>query len=104
VDQIARSRRRLDADDPSTMIGEVLRAGDPALMRAAMVRLGESLQRAEGDRERLLEPLIEMLLELRRQAREEGDYTLADDIRDRLGRLGVSLADEPDGSTRFEVG
>jgi cysteinyl-tRNA synthetase len=68
-----------------------------------MVMLGERVQRAEGDRERLIEPLVELVLEVRRAARGGGDYARADEIRDRLERLGIRLADEPDGTTDFRL-
>jgi cysteinyl-tRNA synthetase len=50
----------------------------------------------EGDA-RLVNGLIEYLVELREQARGEGSFERADGIRERLGRLGVALEDTPSG-------
>jgi cysteinyl-tRNA synthetase len=50
----------------------------------------------EGDAS-LVKGLIDYLVELREQAREEGSFERADGIRERLGRLGVALEDTPSG-------
>jgi len=42
--------------------------------------------------------LIEMLIEMRAQARANKDFARADNIRDRLAGLGVQLDDRPDGT------
>ena len=42
--------------------------------------------------------LIEMLIDLRKQARSQKNFALADTIRKRLGDLGVTLEDRPDGT------
>ncbi|MCG8571499.1 MAG: cysteine--tRNA ligase [Spirochaetes bacterium] len=44
----------------------------------------------------LTKELIEYLLELRRQARADKDWNLADSIRDRLAELGISIKDSKD--------
>ena len=50
---------------------------------------------AEG----LDEALVELLLEIRMQAREAKQWAQADQIRDRLAELGVVVEDRPEGST-----
>jgi cysteinyl-tRNA synthetase len=40
---------------------------------------------------------IVLLLSRRRKARKEKDFAVADAIRDRLGGLGISVKDQPDG-------
>jgi cysteinyl-tRNA synthetase len=42
--------------------------------------------------------LIELLVELRNQARQNREWTRADRIRDRLAELGVVLEDRPEGT------
>ncbi|GAC1466951.1 MAG: cysteine--tRNA ligase [Isosphaeraceae bacterium] len=42
--------------------------------------------------------LIDLLVELRTQARREKNYKLGDEIRQRLGKLGVVLEDRPEGT------
>ena len=75
----------------------------PPAARGGIVELGERLQRAEQDRPTLVEPLVEALLEIRREARAGGDFARADAIRRRLVELGVRVTDAPDGSTAFEL-
>jgi cysteinyl-tRNA synthetase len=55
------------------------------------------------DRARMVEPLIDALLELRQQAREENDFATADVIRERLLELGVEVSDSASG-TDYRIG
>jgi cysteinyl-tRNA synthetase len=50
-------------------------------------------------RDDLSAKLVELLIDLRKQARAQKNFNLADDIRKRLGELGVTLEDRPDGTT-----
>jgi cysteinyl-tRNA synthetase len=43
--------------------------------------------------------LIQLLADLRNDARRQKDFALADQIRERLGALGVHLRDTPEGTT-----
>ncbi len=56
-----------------------------------------------GAQAHMVEPLVGALLELRALAREKGDWTLADQIRDRLLSLGVELSDAADGTTAYRL-
>ncbi|HRQ10356.1 MAG: cysteine--tRNA ligase [Trueperaceae bacterium] len=47
--------------------------------------------------------VVELLLEERQLARDRRDFGRADALRDRLGELGVSIEDTPDGS-RWKLG
>jgi cysteinyl-tRNA synthetase len=51
---------------------------------------------AEGD-VRLLDELVELVLEVREQERDSGNYHRADDLRDELEALGVEVQDTDDG-------
>lgn len=42
--------------------------------------------------------LIELLLDLRSEARKDKDWVRADRIRDGLHKLGVAVEDRPDGA------
>lgn len=44
------------------------------------------------------EQLVELLIELRNQARENKNFELADTIRDNLNEMGIELMDNPDGT------
>ena len=47
--------------------------------------------------------LIELLLNLRSDARKERNFKLSDEIRDEMKKLGVAIKDNKDGSTSFEI-
>jgi cysteinyl-tRNA synthetase len=47
----------------------------------------------------LLHKTIQLLIDLRKEARERKDYATGDAIRDRLGEIGVSLLDKKEGTT-----
>ena len=46
--------------------------------------------------------LIEELIAQRNQARNDGDYVLADKIRDKLSKMNVSIKDV-DGKTEWKI-
>ncbi len=50
----------------------------------------------------LVDPLMELLLDLRQTLRKNRDFALADEIRDRLFEMGVAVEDTPQGS-RWKV-
>ena len=45
----------------------------------------------------LVEPLMNLLIDLRRSAKKNKDFATADEIRNRLKELGVTLEDRPGG-------
>jgi cysteinyl-tRNA synthetase len=53
-------------------------------------------QKADGDE--MLAPLMQILVELREDARKHKDFKTADIIRDRLKALGIVIEDTPDGA------
>ena len=55
-----------------------------------------------GDNE-VLDKVMSMVIELRKSARDNKDYTTSDQIRDGLKDAGVQLMDNPDGSTEYKV-
>jgi len=56
----------------------------------------------DGDRLPLIEGLIDMILEFRKQARRDKNWTESDRIRDKLSELGVLIKDTKD-STEWEI-
>ncbi|WP_345947253.1 cysteine--tRNA ligase [Natroniella acetigena] len=60
--------------------------------------LGIELAVEEGKDQQLVDSLVELLLNVREEVREKQEYQLADQIRDRLGELGIEVKDTPQGS------
>jgi cysteinyl-tRNA synthetase len=59
--------------------------------------------KAGGGNDELVGGLIQLLIELRAEARKAKNYALGDQIRQRLGQLGVTLEDRP-GGTGWRIG
>lgn len=55
------------------------------------------LRSSSGKQDRAFEGILKVLIKLREDARKRGDWTLADDIRDNLTRLGIGLEDTHTG-------
>ena len=69
-----------------------------AHFRRLLAQFGEVAQRGVQSPSALLSPLVELLLELRREARTERRFAEADRIRQRLGEAGVEVQDTPEGA------
>ena len=67
-------------------------------LRAMVVRLGEAAEVGLRDPRETVAPLVEALLEARRQDRAEGRWSDADVVRDRLLAAGVEVRDTADGT------
>jgi len=65
----------------------------------ALVGLGPVLQRGWVNRAEELGPFVEALVEVRREAREQKVWALADVVRNRLSESGVMLKDTPEGTS-----
>ena len=53
----------------------------------------------EEDSSDKLSGVVEMLIAMRKEARENKDWALSDKIRDELGALGIQLKDGKEGTT-----
>jgi cysteinyl-tRNA synthetase len=53
---------------------------------------------ASGASEELVNQLMQLLIDLRTELRKTKNYTMADQIRQRLGQLGITLEDRPGGT------
>ena len=86
--------------------------GGAAVLREALAALSElagilgiDLEKSSGDGAETAESverikgMVELLLELRENARKAKDWAASDRIRDRLEELGISIADTKDGPT-----
>ena len=52
---------------------------------------------------RHVEGLVQLLIELRNEARSNKNYALSDKIRDDLAAVGIQLKDERGGGTSFSI-
>lgn len=57
--------------------------------------------RDEASGERSLDGVMNLLLQLRKEARDRKDYATSDTIRDELSRQGIRLEDRKDGTTTW---
>ncbi|HHY36512.1 MAG TPA: cysteine--tRNA ligase [Firmicutes bacterium] len=62
---------------------------------AAVLGLLPAAEKAAADS--LEEELLQLIIDIRQEARKRKDFALADSIRERLGRLGIILEDTPQG-------
>jgi hypothetical protein len=68
------------------------------VLRALVVRLGELAEQGAADPAGRVAPYVEALLDLRRAARDAGDFATADQVRDRLTAAGVEVHDTTTGT------
>ncbi len=66
-------------------------------LRSMVVRLGELAKVGARDPREVVGPYVEVLLDLRRRAREARDFASSDLVRDRLGAAGVEVRDTATG-------
>jgi cysteinyl-tRNA synthetase len=86
-----------DASDPARSAFRVAMQ----VLRELTLILGlfrEPVAKPEAARDRLTGPLLDLLVSLRTQLRKEKNFKLADQIRQQLAELGVTLEDRPDGT------
>jgi cysteinyl-tRNA synthetase len=46
---------------------------------------------------------VELLIEIRKQAKENKDFATSDKIRNQLAEMGIQLKDEKDGSMSYSI-
>ena len=61
--------------------------------------LGIKNEKANDNNSDKLEGVVEMLIEMRKQARDNKDFAMSDQIRDQLLALGIQLKDGKEGTT-----
>jgi cysteinyl-tRNA synthetase len=61
--------------------------------------LGLEDQNAPSNNNEKLEGVVQMLIQMRKQARDNKDFAMSDQIRDQLLALGIQLKDGKDGTT-----
>jgi cysteinyl-tRNA synthetase len=68
------------------------------VLRRYVVRLGDLARSGAGDPRDLIAPVVDGILELRVRMRADGEYALADKLRDALVDAGIEVRDTPEGS------
>lgn len=84
---------------PTSATGRSPGASDTVLRLVAIEQQLRDLDR----RADLVTPLVEALVEVRRVARDQGDFAAGDAVRDQLLALGIEIADAADGTTSFRL-
>jgi hypothetical protein len=69
------------------------------VLRAMVVRLGDLAVTGAADPRDVVGGYVDLLLELRAQARGAKDFATSDRVRDALAALGVEVRDAPEGAT-----
>lgn len=69
-----------------------------ATLRRMVTRLAEFAVLGARDPRDVVAPFVDTLLEVREQAREQGLWTIADTLRERLTRAGIQVRDTPQGA------
>lgn len=62
-----------------------------------------AVKEEDGENMELTKKLIELLIKLRSEARNEKNFKLSDEIRDELKALGIEIKDNKDGSTDYNL-
>jgi cysteinyl-tRNA synthetase len=92
--------RKLEATPADERAQRAFRSGTQVLRELSRI-LGIFVeppsQRSAGD-DRLVSGLMQLLVDLRAEARKTKNFALADQIRQRLGQMGVTLEDRPGGT------
>lgn len=95
--------REINTYTPNVGGAAVLREALSVLSQLVGI-LGIDLEASEtaedsGASAEALKGVVEFLLDLREEARKAKDFAKSDQIRDRLGQLGITIADTKDGPT-----
>ncbi|MDP2014696.1 MAG: hypothetical protein Q8L05_10780 [Actinomycetota bacterium] len=73
-------------------------------LRSMLVQLADTARNGLVDTRVVLEPLVNIALEVRRLARENKDYAMSDLVRDSLTDAGIEVRDTPDGMVWEQLG
>jgi cysteinyl-tRNA synthetase len=61
------------------------------------------LQSMNDSNNSLLEPVMQLLLELRNEAKAKKDFDTSDKIRKQLTDMGIAIKDEKDGKSSWSI-
>jgi cysteinyl-tRNA synthetase len=61
------------------------------------------LQNSKADNNNKLEGVIQLLINIRKEAKSRKDFVTSDKIRNELAALGIQLKDEKDGGMSYSI-
>lgn len=61
------------------------------------------LKSIDGATNEVLQPVMELLLEIRKEAKSKKDFATSDKIRNQLTAMGIVIKDEKDGNTSWNI-
>ena len=73
-------------------------------LRSMLVQLADTARNGLVDTRAVLEPLVNIALEVRRVARENKDYAMSDLVRDSLTAADIEVRDTPEGMVWEQIG
>jgi len=88
----------LAAGDAQAAADRLINTDDRQAVNAMVVRLAAAAEQGLEDPAGRIGPFVDLLVELRNEARGRGDFAGSDAIRERLVGLGVEIRDTPDGT------
>ena len=91
---------RLEEGKPDAVALNDFRRGVAVLRELSQVLglFSEAPPKAQAGEDELVNGLMQLLLDLRAEARKDKNFALADQIRQRLGKLKITLEDRPGGT------
>ena len=95
-DQIRETNKYIDSNGKSLGVKASYTSLKKKLIDVIGIEIGYENKGATND---LTEKLIELLLNLRKEARETKNFPLSDKIRDELKAIGIEIKDNKDGTT-----
>ena len=93
-------RNAIESAGADSPLIETLRRGTATLKELAGI-LGiftKPIEKETGGDSELVDALMGLVIQIRKQARENKDYATSDQIRDTLGELGITLEDRKEGT------
>ena len=94
--EIAKIVNSYDEDSPDTVV--VMHAAKDIFDTIGNEVFGLVFE-TETENKGIVDDLMNLIIELRSNARKEKNWELSDVIRDRLKKIGIILEDRPDGTT-----
>jgi cysteinyl-tRNA synthetase len=61
------------------------------------------LKSIDASSNEILQPVMELLLEIRKEAKTNKDFATSDKIRNQLTAMGIAIKDEKDGNTSWNI-